>query len=120
MYLNKQFKGDWELAITAYNGGEGHVRSKMRKAKSKSFWDLSLKRETEDYLPRLLAIAELVDNPAKYNIKLPLINPVSNLDSIAINHQIDLRMAASSAEIDYKKFRRLNPSYQRWISPPKG
>lgn len=119
-YLHKQFKGDWELAITAYNGGEGHVRSKMRKAKSRNFWDLSLKRETEDYLPRLLAIAEIIDNPEKYNIKLPRVNPVSNLETIAINHQIDLRLTASSAGLDYKKFRQLNPSYQRWISPPKG
>lgn len=119
-YLDKQFKGDWELAITAYNGGEGHVRSKMRKAKSKNFWELSLKRETENYLPRLLAIAEILSNPSVYKVKLPFIDPVSNLESIAIDHQIDLRLAASNAEIEYKKFKSLNPSYQRWISPPKG
>lgn len=119
-YLNKQFSGDWELTITAYNGGEGHVRSQMRKAKSKNFWDLSLKRETEDYLPRLLAVAELLSKPEHYNIDTPQIEHHSRLRSIKLDQQIDLRLAASTAGIEYKAFKKLNPSFQRWVSPPKG
>ena len=119
-YLNKQFDGDWELAITAYNGGEGHVRSRMRKAKSKNFWDLSLKRETTDYLPRLLAIAEILGNPKAYSVDIPDIGAVSGLNTIVLDRQVDLRLAASTAGIEYKKFKKLNPDFQRWISPPTG
>lgn len=119
-YLYKRFDGDWELAITAYNGGEGHLRSRMRSAKSTNFWDLTLKRETEDYLPRLLAIAEILSNPSAHNIVTPHIEPVSGLASVAIDQQVDLRLAASSAGIEYNRFKTLNPSFQRWISPPKG
>ena len=119
-YLNKQFKGDWELVIAAYNGGEGHVRSKMRKAKSRNFWDLSLKRETESYVPRLLAVVEMVHNPSKYAVKLPEIAKEAQLENLRLEHQIDLRLAASAAEMDYQAFKTLNPGYKRWVSPPKG
>ena len=119
-YLNKQFSGNWELAIAAYNGGQSHVRSRMRRAKSKSFWKLPLKQETENYLPKLLAIVEIIRNPDIYGIELPLIDQKSELSSLEFNYQIDLRLAAETADIDYQQLKKLNPSFQHWISPPQG
>lgn len=119
-YLNKQFKGDWELTITAYNGGEGHVRSRMRRANSKNFWELSLKIETEGYLPRLLAVTEIISAPEKYGLTIPQIEAESRLQKVKFDQQIDLRLAAQAAGLEYQLFKVLNPDFQRWVSPPDG
>lgn len=119
-YLNAQFNGDWQLAISAYNGGEGHVRSRMRRAKSDNFWDLTLKSETEAYLPRLLAIAEILKNPDAYGVKVPNIKMQSPLQELTLEKQVDLRILADSVGIEVDYFTDLNPAFQRWVSPPKG
>jgi len=70
--LGAYFNGNWYLAIAAYNCGQGKVKSAVRRAKSENFWDLKkLPRETKEYLPKLLAIAEIVQHPEKYGFELP-------------------------------------------------
>ena len=117
-YLYYQFNGDWELAIAAYNGGESHVRARMRRANSDNLWDLKLKNETESYLPALLALTEILKNPTKYGINLPVISRQNRLTELPMPSQIDLRLAAAEIDMSYTDFRRLNPSFKRWISPP--
>ena len=71
--LHKRFKGDWFHALAAYNAGEGNVERAIRKNKKKGkkidFWNLRLPPETRSYVPSLLAIAEVLKNNDKYNIK---------------------------------------------------
>ncbi len=73
-YLNKRFKGDWLLALAAYNSGEGTVskalRRNLKKGKPVTFWDLKLPRETRAYVPKLIALKQLVNTPAAYGIEL--------------------------------------------------
>jgi len=120
IYLNQRFGGDWELTIAAYNGGEGHVQARMRRSQSDDFWELPLKRETEQYVPRLLAVAEVLSNPEEYGITLPFVGKESLLRSMPLDEQIDLRLAAEVSGLDYQQFKWLNPDFQRWISPPDG
>ncbi|MFX4226836.1 MAG: LysM peptidoglycan-binding domain-containing protein [Porticoccaceae bacterium] len=120
VYLNQQFGGNWELTIAAYNGGEGHVRARMRRGQSQNFWNLPLKRETEQYVPRLLAVAEVLSNPDKYGINVPFVGKEPLLLSMPLDEQIDLRLAAEVSGLDYQQFKWLNPDFQRWISPPDG
>ena len=72
--LNRQFKGDWELTLAAYNGGIGNVRKSIRRrgnhGNAADFWTLDLAKETEAYVPKLLAIAALVANPGAFNYEL--------------------------------------------------
>src|SRR5262249_6307926 len=69
--LGDLFNGNWYLAIAAYNCGQGRVQSAIRRTGSESFWNLPLPRDTKYYVPRLLAVAEIVKHPAKYGITLP-------------------------------------------------
>ncbi len=73
-YLHKRFKGDWLLALAAYNSGEGTVskaqRRNRKKGKPTGFWDLSLPRETRAYVPKLIALKQLVATPDAYGIEL--------------------------------------------------
>ena len=76
-YLHEFVDGDWFLAIAAYNSGEGNVRKAVRRneasAKPTDFWNLSLPRETSMYVPKLLALVKIYQNPARYNISLPAV-----------------------------------------------
>ena len=76
-YLEKlynDFDGDWHLALAAYNAGEGKVGRMMRynerKGKSTDYQYLKLKRETQHYVPKLMAMVSIVADPAKYGVQL--------------------------------------------------
>ena len=63
-YLHKRFDNDWLLALAAYNSGEGNVSRSMARnrklGKPEDFWSIKLPRETRNYVPQLLALAELI------------------------------------------------------------
>ena len=122
--LNKRYKGDWELAMAAYNAGQGNVdraiRRNRKQGKPTDFWSLQLPRETRAYVPRLLAVAKIVSNPDAYSVHL---NPVPNepyFHPVAIGGQLDLNQAAQLASISVEDMYRLNPGFNRSATDPKG
>lgn len=122
--LNKEFDGDWLLALAAYNSGEGTVRravarNKMRN-KPTDFWNLDLPRETEAYVPKLLALKRLISQPEHYGMALPCIEDVPHFERVDVGSQIDLAMAADLADMDIAELYRLNPGYNRWATDPDG
>ncbi len=123
-YLNRRFKGDWMLALAAYNTGEGNVskaiRRNKRSGKPTDFWSLKLPRETRAYVPQLLALAELVKTPEKYNLSLIPIPNQPYFAEVDIKSQIDLAQAANLADIDIDDLYLLNAGYNRWATDPKG
>jgi membrane-bound lytic murein transglycosylase D len=122
--LHRYYDGDWLLALASYNSGQGNVNKAIRKnkklGKPTDFWALDLPDETRSYVPKLLALAKLLDQPLRYGIKL---YPVANQPYFAIvdtRSQIDLAQAARMAAIDIDELYRLNPGYNRWATSPKG
>lgn len=71
-YLHQLYRqlGSWSLVAAAYNGGLGHVQSRMRQQGQKNYFRLSLHRETSHYLFRVLAYKELIGNPKQYELLL--------------------------------------------------
>ena len=122
--LHDSLNDDWLLALAAYNSGGGTVRKAIRKNKRKNkptdFWSLDLPRETRGYVPKLMAIAEIVSDPEKYNIRLPVIKNQAYMAEVDIESQIDLALAAELAEIDLETLYILNPAYNRWATDPNG
>lgn len=122
--LNKYYDGDWLLALAAYNSGQGNVNRAIRKnkklGKPTDFWSLDLPAETESYVPKLLALAKLVDNPRRYNLSLHPIPNSPYFASVDTGSQIDLAQAAELAEIDIDEMYRLNPGFNRWATSPEG
>lgn len=123
-YLHKRFKGDWLHALAAYNSGEGNVSKAIRKNKKRGkatdFWSLNLPRETKAYVPKLLALAEIL---AESDPKEGLWTPVDNLPyfgRVSTESQIDLSLAAALADISMNDFYQLNPAYNQWATAPKG
>ena len=122
--LNKLFKGDWLLAVAAYNSGPGRVQKAIRLNKSQGkptdFWHLKLPKETQGYVPRLLAVTELIRHPEKYGQK---ITPVANkpaVESIRLDTQFDLALIADWSKVDLEDLYTLNPGLKRWATPSKG
>ena len=121
-YLNKFFQGNWLLAIAAYDSGEGNVaRAVRRSGKTRSnapFWSLRLPQETKTYVPRLLALAEIIKHPNRYNITLPNVLYQPYFEEVEVGRQIDLSHAAKLAGMAYQDFIQLNPGYNRWATAP--
>ena len=122
--LNKRFDGDWLLALAAYNSGEGTVSKAIRKNKKRgkgtTFWDLKLPRETQGYVPKLLAIANIVANPEQHSVSLKAIDNAPQLAEVNIGSQLDLAIAADMADMSLEQLYTLNPAYNRWATSPDG
>lgn len=121
-YLNRFFKGDWSLAIAAYNGGEGTL-SRAQKANAArglrtDYWSLSLRKETMDYVPRLYALAKIVKNPRKYGITFYRIPKTRVLSTVTTTRAIDLKEAARRSGMDPNGFAALNARYLRHVTEP--
>ncbi len=123
-YLHRFFDGDWLHALAAYNSGEGTVRRAIRrnnkKGKPTDYWSLDLPKETEGYVPKLLAISTLVANPTAHGAQLNSIADAPYLTSVDVGSQIDLDLAAELAGITLEQIYRYNPGFNRWATDPKG
>jgi membrane-bound lytic murein transglycosylase D len=122
-YLNKQFSGNWMHALAAYNSGEGAVRKAIRKnrrlGRSTDFWSLRLPQETKNYVPQLMALASIVKDAEKYQIKLPEIANSSFFDIVELPKQIELAKIIEVTGVDEAIFTQLNSAYRRSVTPPK-
>ncbi len=114
--LHEQF-GDWELALAAYNWGEGAVsRAQLRNRrahKPTNFASLRLPPETQNYVPKLLAIKNIVSNPERFGLKLSDIPNRPYFAAVATSHRMDVKLAAELADISLEEFNALNPGHNR-------
>lgn len=122
--LSNRFGGDYTLALAAYNSGGGTVSSAMRRNrnsnKPEDFWSLQLPRETRHYVPKLIALAKIFDDPEAYGIELPALTDEPYFDVVETGGQLDLAQAAELAGVDIDEIYLLNPSYNRWATSPEG
>lgn len=119
--LHDQFNNDWLLAMAAYNAGEGAVgraiESNRRRGLPVDYWHLNLPRETQDYVPRLLALSLVVRNPGAYGVKLTPVANTPYFDVVELNHAVDLTQLAATTGVDEAQLLRLNPAFLRKKTP---
>lgn len=125
--LHEMFGGDWLLAVAAYNSGEGNVKRALQRAaaagKSKpDFWTIRsyLPRETRTYVPRLLAIRNLIAEAEAHGIELPHVPNEPYFAIVETGGQIELALAAELAGVTQEELKRLNPGFNRWATDPDG
>ena len=122
--LSNSFNDDWFLALASYNAGKGNIRKAIRKNKKKNlatdYWSLSLRKETMDYVPRLLALAKIFANADKYNIPLQPIPNTPYFTVVNIESQLDLSIATKMANVSSNDFVNLNPGFKQWSTDPDG
>ena len=122
--LHKYLGKDWLHAFAAYNSGEGRVlravQKNKRRGKPTDYWHLSLPKETENYVPKLLALVDIFRNHEKYNVKLPFIPNKKVLTYVSTGTQLDLANAAELAELSIAELQLLNPAFNHWATSPDG
>jgi membrane-bound lytic murein transglycosylase D len=111
--------GDWQLALAAYNWGEGSVARAIKKNQAAGlptdFNSLSplMPAETRNYYPKLQAVKNIIAAPAQYGITLPKADNQPYFVTIGKTHDIDLKVAAQLAELPLDEFKSLNPQFNR-------
>lgn len=109
--------GDWELALAAYNWGEGSVsRAQARNRKRglpTDYSSLKMPNETRNYVPKLLAIKSIIANPEKFGLYFPRIANEPYFASVSTAKHIDVKLAAQLADISKDEFIALNPAHNR-------
>jgi membrane-bound lytic murein transglycosylase D len=123
-YLNDLYDmfGSWNLAMAAYNAGEGRIMKALSKTKADDYWSLlptnQIRRETKDYVPKFIAASLIADRPEDYGFDDLQFHPPLRYDSVVLTSPVDLDVAASCAEVSVETMRELNPELKRWCTPP--
>ena len=109
--------GAWDLALAAYNAGEGTVSRAIERNRRlglpTDYESLNLPPETRNYVPKLQAIKNLMTNPENYGLQIQTIANSAYFAKVSAPAQIDARLAAKLAEISYEEFTALNPGFNR-------
>ncbi|WP_051298406.1 LysM peptidoglycan-binding domain-containing protein [Marinobacterium litorale] len=123
-YLNKRFDGDWLLSLAAYNCGEGCVARAVKKNRQSGqpsdYWHLDLPRETQRYVPKILAVARYIRQAESLEVALPTIPNEPYFEVVSIKGQIELAKAAQLAQVDLDLLKQLNPGFNQWATDPAG
>ena len=109
--LHNQF-GSWELALAAYNAGPGRVQKAIDANAAQGlptdYWSLRLPTETMNYVPRFLAVAEIVANPSQFGVYLPAIANRQHFRSVPANYGVSLAEVSQVTGVSYDELERLN------------
>ena len=122
--LNGMFDGDWFLTLAAYNAGPGTLnkalRYNQRKKRGLNYTDLALRTETKRYVPKLIALKNILLNPEKYQVTLPKIPNHAHFQVVELPGQIDFHGFAELSGIELATLQHLNAAYLRWATSPDG
>jgi membrane-bound lytic murein transglycosylase D len=119
--LHEMF-GSWNLAMAAYNAGEGKIMRALNRTKADDYWSLlptnQIKKETKDYVPKFIAASLIAYNPENYGFSDLEFHPPLSYETVILQSPIDLEVAAECAEVPLEVIRDLNPELKRWCTPP--
>lgn len=122
--LHAEF-GDWRLACAAYNAGEGKIRRAIARLNTRDFWEIAsdrkaLRRETKDYVPKMMAAAIVGRNAEQFGFrKFPADPVLLDFEEVNIPRAENLRTVAKVANISKERLMELNPELMRCCTPPQ-
>ena len=121
-YLHGLF-GDWSLALAAYNSGEGNVGRAVNRARAQGlepvYENLRMPNETRNYVPKLLAVRNIVNNPEYFGMSFADLDNKPFFKAVDIDQPIDLSAAVRLADISQAEFDALNPAFKSPVYIPK-
>ena len=118
--LHRMF-GSWNLAMAAYNAGEGKILRALNKSKAEDYWALLhtqyIRNETKDYVPKFIAASMIANSPENFGFSnLEYHQPLS-YDLVTIKTPVDIDIIAECAGTSEEIIRELNPELRRWCTP---
>jgi membrane-bound lytic murein transglycosylase D len=121
-YLHNRFNKDITYTLAAYNGGptllEKRIKLNRQSGKPTDYKNLKLPKQTLEYVPKFMAIKELVVNAEKYGINLPSFPNKPVLGSIELEGQVEILAFSEFANLKPEFVYKLNAGYTKWASPP--
>ncbi|MFV0681432.1 transglycosylase SLT domain-containing protein [Ottowia sp.] len=109
--------GDWHLALAAYNWGQGSVKRAIERNQAAGlptgYMDLKMPAETQNYVPKLQAVKNIIARPQAFSTVLPVIENHPFFDTVDITRDMDVEVAARLAEVRLEDFKALNPSQRK-------
>jgi membrane-bound lytic murein transglycosylase D len=122
--LSQSFDGDWLLALASYNWGKGNVKKSIEHNEGRNmptdYWSLRMPEETSNYVPRLLAIAQIFAHADQYNVNLHHIPNKPYFEVVHLDSQLNLSKAAEMANMSLHDFLTLNPGFNKSKTAPEG
>ena len=122
-YLFERFNNDIYLALAAYNAGptylDRQINKNKRRGQETDFWSLNLNKQVSEYIPKYVAIREIIFNHEKYGITLPDIPVESVVKKIEIPGQVEILTLSEYLDIKPELIYKLNAGYTKWASAPK-
>jgi membrane-bound lytic murein transglycosylase D len=118
-WLSQRYNGNWELAIAAYNTGEGNVDRAISRAGTANFWTIYpyIAQETRNYVPNILAVILIAKNPEKYGFKGIKPDAPMSYDVVQVPTSTSLQLVADATDSNVDYIRSLNPELKRDITP---
>ncbi len=114
--------GSWNLAMAAYNAGEGKIYKAIKRSNADDYWDLldtkHIKTETKEYVPKFIAASLIANNPEDFGFTNIEYNEPMSYDEVELDSPVDLAVAAECAETELEVIKKLNPELRRWCTPP--
>lgn len=115
--INRLHGGDWFLALASYNRGENAVmravKANRARGRPTDFLSIKLPRETMHYVPQLIALRNILRDPARYGVQLPHVEDRPYFTALDKSQSVDLALAAEFAELSLSDFKLLNPQLRR-------
>ncbi|MDO4998154.1 MAG: LysM peptidoglycan-binding domain-containing protein [Neisseria sp.] len=115
--------GDWSLALAAYNWGEGNVGKAINRAMAQglapTYENLKMPAETRNYVPKLLAVRNIVSNPNAFGVRFSDVENKPYFQAVNLSQPIDISAAARLAQISETEFLSLNPAFKSPVYIPK-
>jgi membrane-bound lytic murein transglycosylase D len=109
--------GDWQLALASYNWGEGAVSRAVERNRAKglptNYESLTMPPETRGYIPKLMAVKNIILNPARYGLQIADIPNEPYFETVKLKRHIDLALAAKFADMPLDEFKFLNPGHSK-------
>jgi membrane-bound lytic murein transglycosylase D len=117
--LAARYKGDWELAMAAYNTGAGNIDRAIARSGSKSFWSIYpyIAQETRNYVPNILATILIAKNPEKYGFKGIRSDAPLSYDRVQLATATSLQLVAEATDTSIDHIRTINPELKRDVTP---
>ncbi|HEU4794434.1 MAG TPA: lytic transglycosylase domain-containing protein, partial [Pyrinomonadaceae bacterium] len=118
-FLANRYNGNWELAMAAYNTGEGNIDRAIARAGSANFWMIYpyIAQETRNYVPNILAVILIAKNPEKYGFKGIKQDAPMAYDVVQVPTATSLQLVADATDTSVDHIRSLNPELKRDVTP---
>ena len=114
--------GSWNLALAAYNAGEGKILKALKKTKTDDFWAIRetkyIRKETKNYVPAYIAATAIALDPESFGFKNIAYHPPLEYDEVTINSPMRLKTIAKLIEVEVEDIKELNPELRQSCTPP--